>query len=81
MEDGCTAVRLRSNPLTQCALPGSKCGRRTSGTAKKLGHVIGVAFVAVGTKLALTVIVGISVGFSKMDFGGGFLYDTRSLLI
>ena len=56
-------------------------GRRRSGTAKKLGHVIGVAFPAVGTKLALTVIVGISVGFSKMDLGGGFLCNTKSLLI
>lgn len=39
---------------------------------KKLGHVTGVVFVAVGTKLAPTVVVGRSLGFSKIDLWGGF---------
>lgn len=63
-QSGCTAT-----PSEQ-ALPGRSQGssRRRSGTARKLGHVIGVASVAVGTKLALAVMVGISVGFFKMDW-------------
>lgn len=65
---------LHSSQVAQQPLLSRSCqgwsqgsGRRRSGTAKKLGHVIGVAAVAVGTNLALAVIVGIRVGFSKMD--------------
>lgn len=66
---------LRSSRVAQQPLLSRPCqgwsqgsGRRRLGTAKKLGHVIGVASVAVGTKLALAVTVGISVVFSKMDW-------------
>lgn len=66
---------LHSSQVAQQPLLSRPCqgwsqgsGRRGSGTAKKLGHVIGVASVAVGTKLALSLVVGISIGFSKMDW-------------
>lgn len=53
------AVMLHSNPLLSVPCQGQSQGSgRRSGTAKKLRHVARIAFVAVGTKLALTVIVG-----------------------
>lgn len=60
LQDGCAAARLHSNPLLRVPCQGRSqgSGRRKSGSAKKLGRVVGVAFVAVGTKLALTVVVG-----------------------
>lgn len=66
-QSGCTATP------SQQALPGLESGLRQKevGYCQKLGHVIGVASVAVGTKLALAVIVGISVGFSRMDWVRG----------
>lgn len=49
--------RVAQQPLLSRPCQGWSQGscRRRLGTAKKLGHVIGVASVAVGTKLALAV--------------------------
>lgn len=80
-EERCRGGRLQSNPVPSVPCQGRSqgAGRRRLGSGQKLGHVIGIVFVAVGTKVALTVNEGISVGFSKMDLGGGFLSDTRIL--